>query len=257
MERSTATSVIHARGKDAGTLSVIKPHFVPVTNGTTSTSKAAMDVSVGCRYDSSTRCPAAWMFRGKSEGGTARGKWQPMRFGARRFLSLCWLLLGVTLATAQQVQLPEYQLKAGFIFNFAKFVEWPADAFPEPQAPIIIGILGKTPFKDQLEQIIRGKTINSRAVTFKEFTAATEATNCHILFVSASEKDRLAEVFHGLDGKPVLTVGETEQFTGSGGMINFIAEGKKIRFEINEESAKRARLKISSKLLTLAARPSR
>lgn len=180
-----------------------------------------------------------------------------MRFGAKTVVSVSWLWLCVTLGHAQQVQLPEYQLKAAFIFNFAKFVEWPGEAFPEPRSPLIIGILGENPFKEHLELTIRGKAINNRAVMLKAFGAVTEITNCHILFVSVSEKDRLAEVFRSLNGAPVLTVSETERFTQSGGMINFISDEKKIRFEINNESANRARLKISSKLLTLAARPAR
>jgi hypothetical protein len=179
-----------------------------------------------------------------------------MRVGPSRLSWLCWLLVSVLSAPGQQLQLPEYQLKAAFIFNFAKFVEWPAEAFPEPQSPFVIGILGATPLKEQLQQVISGKKINDRPVSFREFTSAAQSTNCHILFVSASERTRLPELFRSLGALPVLTVGETEQFLAVGGMINFVSEEKKIRFEISDESAKKAHLKISSKLLTLA-RPAR
>jgi hypothetical protein len=158
---------------------------------------------------------------------------------------------------AQEPQPSESQLKAAFLFNFAKFVEWPPAAFAEATSPMVIGILGENPFGDDLERTIRGKTINNRPLVVREFRSPGEATNCHILFISASEKKRLAEIFDGLHGKSVLTVSETDGFTEAGGMINFVAEGNKIRFQINDAAAKGAGLKISSKLLSLASRPAR
>jgi hypothetical protein len=171
-------------------------------------------------------------------------------------LSLIWLL-SVGAGRAQESQPTEYQIKAAFLFNFAKFVEWPEEAFSEPNTPIVIGVLGKNPFGDDLERTVRGKTINGRSLTIKEFRSPTEARDCHILFISTSEKTRLPEVFESLQGASVLTVGETERFTEAGGMINFVLEGSKIRFQVNDAAAKSAGLKISSKLLSLAQRPAR
>jgi hypothetical protein len=171
-------------------------------------------------------------------------------------LSLVWLL-SVGNGRAQESQPTEYQIKAAFLFNFAKFVEWPPAAFAEATSPMVIGVLGENPFGDDLEQTIRGKTINNRPLVIKEFRSPAEATNCHVLFISTSEKQRLPEILKSLHGASVLTVGETDRFTETGGMINFVAEGNKIRFQINEVAAKSAGLKISSKLLSLASRPAR
>lgn len=166
------------------------------------------------------------------------------------------LLLPVVSLHAPESQPTEYQLKAAFLFNFAKYVEWPAEAFPDKTSPLIIGVLGQSPFGGDLEQTIGNKTINGRSLQIKEqFHSVAEATNCHILFICTSEKKRLPEIFSGLRDTHVLTVGETDRFILTGGMINFVPEGNKIRFEINDEAAKKAGLKISSKLLNLALRP--
>jgi hypothetical protein len=171
-------------------------------------------------------------------------------------LSLVWLL-SVGDGRAQESQPTEYQIKAAFLFNFAKFVEWPPAAFAEATSPMVIGILGENPFGGDLERTIQNKTINNRSIVIKQLHSLAEATNCQVLFISTSEKKRLAEIFDGLRGTSVLTVGETDRFTETGGMINFVAEGNKIRFQINEVAAESAGLKISSKLLSLASRPAR
>lgn len=155
---------------------------------------------------------------------------------------------------AQDAAPSEYQIKAAFLFNFAKFVEWPTQAFANPQSPIVIGVLGKNVFGDDLERTIRDKKINSHPFEFKQCHALEEATNCQILFISASEKERLPEILDGLHGKSVLTVSETDGFIKAGGMINFVIENNRVHFQINDEAAKQAGLKISSKLLSLATR---
>lgn len=179
-----------------------------------------------------------------------------MRFGATPILHLSMaLLLGAEDVRAPEAQPTEYQLKAAFLFHFAKFVEWPADAFKETSSPLVIGVLGDSPFGDDLEKTVRGKKLNDHPLAVQAFRSAGEVTNCHILFISTSERPRMPEIFQGLGRSSVLTVGETERFTESGGMINFVMEGNKIRFQINNVAAKQAGLKISSKLLSLALRP--
>jgi hypothetical protein len=174
-----------------------------------------------------------------------------------RVLSLA-LLLAATLARAQDSQPIEYRFKAAFLWNFAKFIEWPPRAFTNESAPFIIGVLGTNPFGEELEQTVRGKQIGTHPIKVQLFRSADDAKHCHILFVSASEQSRLAEVFKTLGDAPALTVGEYDQFTQKGGMINFVREGNKIRFQINDAAAQAAGLKISSKLLSLAVRtPSR
>jgi YfiR/HmsC-like len=174
---------------------------------------------------------------------------------SRAFLIACLSLALLLLAAgAQESQPSEYQIKAAFLFNFAKFVEWPPASFADENSPLVIGILGDNPFSGDLERIIQNKTINRHSLVTKQFHLLAEARNCQMLFISTSEKKRFTEIFEGLRGTSVLTVSETDGFTEAGGMINFILENKKIRFRINDEAAKAARLKISSKLLTLAAR---
>ena len=167
------------------------------------------------------------------------------------------LLLAAAFGHAQAPPPSEYQLKAAFLFNFAKFIDWPPGAFADDKSPFTIGILGDNPFGSDLEQTVAGKKINDHPITIQTFRAAAEATNCHILFISTSEKKRLPEIIQSLRGTTVLTVGETEQFIETGGMVNFVQEASKIRFQINDGAAKAARLKISSKLLSLAVRSPR
>jgi hypothetical protein len=171
------------------------------------------------------------------------------------------LSLGLLLAAAPgHAQAPppsEYQLKAAFLFNFAKFIDWPPEAFADDKSPLIIGILGDNPFGNDLEPTVAGKKINDHPITIRMFRAAAEATNCHILFISNSEKKRLPEIIQSLRGTSILSVGETERFIETGGMVNFVQEASKIRFQINDDAAKAARLKISSKLLSLAVRSPR
>lgn len=180
-----------------------------------------------------------------------------MRFGAISLLALGLLMLPLTGGDgrAQEAQPSEYQIKAAFLFNFAKFVEWPPQAFPEATSPLVIGILGDNPFHDDLARTIRNKTIDDHPLLIREFQSPVQATNCHLLFISTSEKKRLPEILQTLRGASVLTVGETDGFTESGGMINFVLKGTKIRFQINKNAATSAGLKISSKLLNLAWQP--
>jgi hypothetical protein len=177
-----------------------------------------------------------------------------MRLRATRILCLSLVgLLAVAGGRAQESPPTEYQLKAAFLLNFAKFVEWPPAAFAKATSPIVLGVLGENPFGNVLEQTIRGKTINNRPLVSRVFSSSAEATNCHILFISASEKARLPEILATLRTASMLTVGETDRFTESGGMINFVRQGNKTRFQINEAAAKNVGLKISSKLLSLAS----
>ena len=164
---------------------------------------------------------------------------------------LFWLLTGPW-CRAQDHQPSEYQIKAAFLYNFAKFVEWPPDVSPETSSPIIIGVLGNNDFGDALEQTLHNKTINNRPVLLKVFRTVAEVTNCHVLFISTSEKSHLAKTLAALPATNLLTVGEMDEFISTGGMINFVIEDNKIHFEINNDAAVKAGLKISSKLLSLS-----
>ena len=179
------------------------------------------------------------------------------RFTARflgTLLGLAACLQGSVSATARgdQTAYGEYEVKAAFLYNFIKFVEWPDAAFPDAGTPISIGVLGKNPFGPELETIIKDKTVKDRKVVVKRSGKIEDLRGCHLLFINSSEQDRLPEIIEDLRGKSVLTVGETKGFAQQGGVINFIMIENKLRFEINVDAAQRAGLKISSKLLGLA-----
>jgi hypothetical protein len=146
----------------------------------------------------------------------------------------------------------EYEVKAAFLFNFAQYVDWPGSAFSSDSAPIVIGIVGKDSFGSIIDQTVKGKIVKGRSFVVKRLSWGQAVKDCHILFVSASEKDKLGQMNDLLKGEPVLTVGETSGFAKRDGIVNFIIEGNKVRFEINPEAAKRAKLSISSRLLSLA-----
>ena len=151
---------------------------------------------------------------------------------------------------AQSNSPSEYQVKAAFIYNFAKFVEWPSVA-ADPDSKIVIGILGEDPFGREMEGVIDGKTANGKRLAIKRFSDLRAVSHCHILFISSSERKNLRQILASA-GPGILTVGETENFARLGGIINFTILDGKLRLEINRASAGRAGLKISAKLLSLA-----
>jgi YfiR/HmsC-like len=153
---------------------------------------------------------------------------------------------------AQNAQPTKYQIEAAFIYNFARFVDWPARAFPDPSSPMVIGVLGKNRFGSDLAQMIGDKTVRGHPLQFKECASLAEATQCQVLFISDSEKNHLSKIISGLGGASVLTVSETDNFIDVGGMINLRIINDKVRFDINNSAAKTAGLTISSKLLNLA-----
>lgn len=177
-----------------------------------------------------------------------------IRFRDAAILGLCLILLLPNFVPAQNTTPPtEYQLKSAFLFNFAKFVEWPTNAFARTDSPFVIGILGKDPFGKNLENTVLNKMIGDHPIVIKSGISDADAANCHIVFVSSSEKNRFAEILTKLASTSVLTIAETDGFIKHGGMVQFFMEAQKIRFYINDEAAKKVNLKISSKLLSLAS----
>jgi len=146
----------------------------------------------------------------------------------------------------------EYQLKAAFLFNFAKFIEWPPSTFSSPTSSFAICILGDDPFGKAIDDVLRGKTIREHPVIIMRCKDVAEARHCHILFISSSERKHLPEVFAALRGTNTLAIGETDGFAASGGAIQFTIEEARVHFLINPDAAERSGLQISSKLLALA-----
>ena len=158
---------------------------------------------------------------------------------------------GVSNACAESSSSREYLIKAAFLYNFAKFVEWPAESFKDDLSPLNLYVLGEDPFGAAIDSI-KDKTIKGRKLVIKRCNKIEDVKGCHILFVSASEKGNLRHILNALRNSNVLTVSEIEGFARQGGIINFIITEKRIHFEINPDEAQRSKLKISSQLLKLA-----
>jgi YfiR/HmsC-like len=155
--------------------------------------------------------------------------------------------------TAQAEVASEYAVKAAFLFNFTKFVEWPPSAFGE-RNDFQLCVLGEDPFGKGLD-VVRGEKVAGREITLLRTPKLAEEEGCQILFISRSERARMPQILQDLKDAPVLTVADTDGFLDDGGIINFKLEGSKVRFEINQQAADRAGIKISSKLLRLAVAP--
>ncbi|HEV2491852.1 MAG TPA: YfiR family protein [Terriglobia bacterium] len=162
------------------------------------------------------------------------------------------LLLGPSNARSQSAESAEYPVKLGFLYNFAKFVDWPPDAFPSGSAPFEICMAGHDPFKDELERSLRGRTVGTHPIDLMNDGPMDDLRRCHIVFITRDAKKRTASIVARLKGSRVLTVGEAQGFAAQGGVIGFVVEGNRVRFEINRQAAKDTGLKISSKLLALA-----
>jgi len=153
-------------------------------------------------------------------------------------------------AGAQDVS--EYQVKAAFLYNFAKFVEWPGAAEPSPDGFFVIGILGKDPFGSTLDLLVKTKTAMGRHIEVKRFARVEDVHGCQMLFISASEARKLPATIKALNGMSVLTVSEVPQFLGAGGMLNLVLAGNRVAFEANPLAAEHEGFRLSSKLLQLA-----
>jgi hypothetical protein len=188
-----------------------------------------------------------------------KAKFLRQRPRCRRFnvalLAALLSLVAAPVASPQGGQPSEYQLKAAFLFNFAKFIEWPEKSFGSADSAFKVCVIGQDPFGQALEVSLLGKTMGSRAVQIMRFPSSTglaEARRCQIVFISASEKNHYHEVIESFSGTDDLLVGDADGFAASGGEIEFVVEDNHIRFAINPEATERANLKISSKLLALA-----
>jgi hypothetical protein len=163
------------------------------------------------------------------------------------------IVIRVLLNTSAHGQpLDEYQVKAAFIYNFAKFIEWPSQAFHGPSEPIAICVIGQDPFGGALQETVKGKEAAGRALLVRNISDVRGPGSCQVLFVSSSERKHLSSILAGARRCGLLTVGESDGFATSGGIINFRLEGGRVRFEINVVAAQQNELRISSKLLSLA-----
>jgi len=164
-----------------------------------------------------------------------------------------FLVLALTLPAAAAAQkAAEYDVKAAFLYNFTKFVDWPPEAFPDPSS-LRICVLGDDPFGGSL-QAVTGEQVGGHKLIVTRTESLARPAGCQVLYISRSEREHLPQILAAVKDSPVLTVADTDGAAERGAIINFVLEGSKVRFEINTDSADRAKLKISSKLLQLAKR---
>lgn len=175
---------------------------------------------------------------------------QLLRQATAACLLAAFTLMGVPARAAGDFT--EYEVKAVFLFNFVQFVKWPPTTFSDASAPFVIGILGNDPFGKALENTIRGEVVEGRKLTLRRAQRVEDVTDCHVIYISQSEEGRIGDILAKLRPTNALTVSDISQFCRQGGMIGFVIEGGKVRFEIKSGTAKNAGLQISSRLLKLA-----
>ena len=176
------------------------------------------------------------------------GKYRMLQRAAAAIL---FLMMGMLCPPAPAAEgIVEGDVKAAFVLNFIRFVEWPASAFRSPEDPIVLSVLGHDPTAASLA-FLDGKKVSGRRVVVRKIPVLSVLERCHVLFVCASEKAALAPTLGAVQRWPVLTVGDFEGFAGRGGTIGFIRQDNRVGFEINEESARKAGLKVNAKLLYL------
>jgi hypothetical protein len=145
----------------------------------------------------------------------------------------------------------EYRVKAAIVYNIAKFVDWPEDVFADAATPLTICVLGRDPFGADLDDAIRGRMIKGHSAVARRIVDV--ATGCHVLFVAESDPKRLRSVLDRVRDTEVLTIGEAPGFLDQGGVVRLLAEDERIRFEVNLAAAERAHMRISARVLALAA----
>jgi hypothetical protein len=167
--------------------------------------------------------------------------------------SVCLGLLPQCCVVARaEAALTEYQVKALFLLNFIKYVEWPPNSFTDNNAPITIGICGESKLREALNAAVAGKSVGGRAIVIRQVEFTDDFRPCHILFISDAASSRMRACLEKASAFPILTVGEGAAFAQNGGMINFVLKSGNVRLEIDLSAARKAGLTISSRLLAVA-----
>ncbi|TAK40824.1 MAG: YfiR family protein [Betaproteobacteria bacterium] len=167
-------------------------------------------------------------------------------------LLLAAALLTAASALAQADGAAETQIKAAFLYKFGGFVEWPMRAFQRPDSPFMIGVLGADAVAADLALVVAGRTVQGRPISVRKLKRGEPFASLHVLFVGQAEAARMAEILVAAKGQPLLIVTESEDALSHGSMINFVAVGDKVRFDVALPQAERGQLRISARLLAVA-----
>ena len=177
-----------------------------------------------------------------------------LRAGQRQFAATLALLilLPLRIASGNPGADQEYALKAVFLYNFCRFIDWPTRAFGSPDEPMVIGVIGDNPFGKLIEETVKGETLRGRRIRVEYYRRSSDIGGCHVLFVGASEMGRADEIIAAVSGRSVVTVGESDAFLDRGGMIALVADQNRVRLRINPARLRAEDLAASSKLLRVA-----
>lgn len=170
----------------------------------------------------------------------------------RSFLPGLCLCLALSTAVAQPESPREYDVKAVFLFNFARFAEWPEVRSGKPENALVIGILGDDPFGSALDRAVQNETIRELPIVIRRAQRIEDLPSCNMLYISIKDTQKVQAILRSLAGRGVLTVGEGEDFIRAGGIIAFRTQQQRIRFQINLDVAEREGFRISAKLLKVA-----
>ena len=166
------------------------------------------------------------------------------------------LLLGSVLIAGSSIahaltSAEEYEIKAVFLYGLTKFIRWPDNAIEDP-TQFNICILGQDPFEENLDLAVRDEETLGRSIQILRYQRAEQAQHCQVLFISTSERPRLAEIFQFLQRRPILTVGDSPDFIDKGGMVRFFKRNNKVRLSIDPQAMQAVRLKADANLLRIA-----
>lgn len=167
------------------------------------------------------------------------------------YVFLFSVLCGVNFLHAQSKSALEYQVKAAFLYNFTRFISWPAEAFSEPDSPFLIGIAGNDPFGSYIDELVEGENVDGHPIVVQRYKDVNDVGNCHVLFINIDAHLKVKEIFTRIN-KNTLTVSDVNGFINWGGEIHFYKEDNKIKIQVNMEAVKKSQLEISSKLLKIA-----
>jgi hypothetical protein len=187
-----------------------------------------------------------------------RGRGAPIFAGLVTPLAAVALALLFTLAAAPspaagaEPVAGEYDLKAAFVYHFTHYTDWPAEAFEDEESPIVVAVVGDDPFRGALERAVREKTVGGRRLAYRHFDGVDALEPCHVLYVSRSERLQLGQIVRDARDFGALTVADMEDFTREGGMVRFLTENKKVRFEIRRKAVDAAGIRIKAQLLKAA-----
>jgi hypothetical protein len=165
---------------------------------------------------------------------------------------LFFFFAAVQYSQAQNKTPLEYQVKAAFLFNFTRFINWPPSAFKSSDAPFIIGITGIDPFGSYLDELVEGETVAGHPIVVQRYRAVKDVADCQILFIAVSDSETIKGILSVASRRNILTVSDADNFTNLGGAIRFFKEENKIKIEINKSAVKLSQLDVSAKLLRLA-----